>query len=192
MTLTTFKEGRMLVARVVGVLVGEHTHGLGGMALNCAHFVDTEIFCEQPTPKQSTRQLSTRPTKTDRKGYKTLRCGEVVQSTQAETLGMPAIVLGVIVAGVNKSHARRFIVLCEGNLGDKLTFFVSSCSSWNRMPPDDVAESESFDPDADDAVISEAKPEFALKKMSCNTTCYTRDACKTKRHLVAIFGAVGR
>eukprot|EP00965_Chrysotila_dentata_P130048 4298509-Pleurochrysis_carterae.AAC.1 len=63
------------------------------MALNCAHYVDTEIFCQQPTPKQSTR-----PTMADRKGYKTLRCGDVVQSTEAETLGMTATVLGVIVA----------------------------------------------------------------------------------------------
>eukprot|EP00965_Chrysotila_dentata_P082258 2715014-Pleurochrysis_carterae.AAC.1 len=94
MTLTTFKEGRMPVARVVGVLVGEHTHGLGGMALNCAHYVDTEIFCQQPTRKQSTRQRSTRPTKAYRKGYKTLRCGDMVQSTEAETLGMTATVLG--------------------------------------------------------------------------------------------------
>eukprot|EP00965_Chrysotila_dentata_P143850 4752532-Pleurochrysis_carterae.AAC.1 len=56
--LTTFKEGRMSVARMVGVLVGQNEPGLGSMVVHCAHYVDTDIFSEQQASVQSTRRRS--------------------------------------------------------------------------------------------------------------------------------------
>eukprot|EP00965_Chrysotila_dentata_P181736 5999882-Pleurochrysis_carterae.AAC.1 len=42
------------------------------------------------------------------------------------------------------------------------------------------------------AVAHDEMFEVTLKEMSCNTTCYQRDNCNTRWHLVAIFGAFGR
>eukprot|EP00965_Chrysotila_dentata_P098615 3260185-Pleurochrysis_carterae.AAC.1 len=97
--------------KVVGVLVGEHKHGLGGLPLHCAHYVDTETFDDKNPggPHQTRLRAGGKP---DRKGYKTFRCGDMVQSTEAETLGMVAVVVGVAMGQV-RTQQRRVLLLCE-------------------------------------------------------------------------------
>eukprot|EP00965_Chrysotila_dentata_P158098 5222829-Pleurochrysis_carterae.AAC.1 len=45
--LTVWKEGRMPAGKVVGVLVGEQPHGVGGLRIHCAHYVATCTFDQQ-------------------------------------------------------------------------------------------------------------------------------------------------
>eukprot|EP00965_Chrysotila_dentata_P089939 2968973-Pleurochrysis_carterae.AAC.1 len=41
--VTTLKEGRM-APKVVGVLVGRHAHGIAGLPVHVAHYVDLAAF----------------------------------------------------------------------------------------------------------------------------------------------------
>eukprot|EP00965_Chrysotila_dentata_P106726 3525549-Pleurochrysis_carterae.AAC.1 len=72
-------------AQPVGILVGMHQHNLGGLKLHYAHYMDTEAFdakdCAKAAAQQRLRRSAAHVSiaKTDRKGYRTFRCGDVVQ-----------------------------------------------------------------------------------------------------------------
>eukprot|EP00965_Chrysotila_dentata_P058580 1943305-Pleurochrysis_carterae.AAC.1 len=56
--LTIHKEGRMSEGKPVGVLVGVHPHGLGGLILHAAHHVDADSLDEDSTRRASARSRS--------------------------------------------------------------------------------------------------------------------------------------
>eukprot|EP00965_Chrysotila_dentata_P262556 6214603-Pleurochrysis_carterae.AAC.2 len=173
MGLTSFKEGRMPTPKVVGVLVGEHRHGIGTITLNVAHFVETSAF--EPTSNTRVRRHSATTVKADRKGYHSFRCGDMVHSTSAEHLGAKAMVFGVAVAKI-RDQTRRFLVLCEQSGPEKdCEFFVGAWANWTRHPPDQAAEPDDFDPDDDDS-IAVASPELVKAALKVRLVCVCMSA----------------
>eukprot|EP00965_Chrysotila_dentata_P225793 6194996-Pleurochrysis_carterae.AAC.1 len=76
--ISSFKEGRMPVGKAVGVFVGVHEHGLAGLEINMAHYVDTKAFERRADKQKSLRSSAMRmPLQDDRKGYSTFRCGDI-------------------------------------------------------------------------------------------------------------------
>eukprot|EP00965_Chrysotila_dentata_P211836 6186667-Pleurochrysis_carterae.AAC.2 len=106
-SVTTYKGGRMTAARPVGLLVGEHPHGAGTLPVHCGHFVNVSAFDSAVSSSARARRRSATKqlVKADRKGFHTFRCGDVVQSTEAASLGVQAVVFGVVSAEIHSMSA---------------------------------------------------------------------------------------
>eukprot|EP00965_Chrysotila_dentata_P241620 6204387-Pleurochrysis_carterae.AAC.2 len=153
--VTACKDGRSPAPKPVGVLVGEHKHGVGTVPLYSAHFVDVSAF--EPAPSSRLRRKSAASVKADRKGYHSFRCGDMMRSTHSGSSGEMAMMFGVVVSNI-RDQMRRALILCE--LTDATTigaFFVSSWTQWTRVPPNGVQETMDFDED-DDEKVETASP----------------------------------
>eukprot|EP00965_Chrysotila_dentata_P161746 5342032-Pleurochrysis_carterae.AAC.1 len=70
--------------KVVGVFVGEHEHGIAGMSVNVAHFIDASAFGPDESPAgegiRASRPRNAKATvdaiREARKGYHNFRCGD--------------------------------------------------------------------------------------------------------------------
>uniref|UniRef100_A0A7S4C279 Uncharacterized protein n=1 Tax=Chrysotila carterae TaxID=13221 RepID=A0A7S4C279_CHRCT len=158
--VTMLKEGRMGTPKVVGVLVGKHAHGIAGLPVHVAHFVDASAFAtEEPAEGgrilRAAAQKCTAAVAEARKGYHTFRCGDYVECTADAAKETSVAVFGVMVCFLS-TQLRRVLVLCEDPDKDNLDasqFFLAPWAMWSRVPTAPRADG-SHDVDDDEAVCA--------------------------------------
>eukprot|EP00965_Chrysotila_dentata_P152470 5038949-Pleurochrysis_carterae.AAC.1 len=154
--VTTLKEGRMEVAKVVGVLVGTHDHGIAGLPVHVAHHVDAEAGGEGARLRSRVGKSAVEAARVARKGYHTYRCGDRVQCTSEAAKGAKAVVFGVMVASISCQMRRVLVLYEEPKAGAKIegkSFFMAPWAMWARTLADESAVDLS-DVDDDSKVLS--------------------------------------